>query len=203
MKELFSEKIALFSLFILVITPWHFMNARWAFESNRLTSIFIIALYFLVRGFRNNRYLIISAFFWGLALYCYALSWVVIPIFLLYCMIYGIKYHRFTNDQGKISVFAWVSTFVLALMALPLILFLLVNYDIIPEIRTSVISIPHLLGIRIQEFNISNMISGESFVKLIRWIVFQNDHMMLNGTCRFGLFYKFSLPFIGIGFIIK
>ena len=94
-----------------------------------------------------------------------------------------------------------LSVFVLFVMALPLLLFVLVNKDIIPEIRTEYISIPKLLVMRDYDIALSNLKNSENWKNFFNLYTGQNDGLIWNSTEDFRMFYKISTPFIALGFI--
>lgn len=93
-------------------------------------------------------YFIAGALF-GLTLYTYALSYIVVPVFLLLMLIYLIK-----NKQIKISQII-VFAIPLAILAMPLVMLLLVQRGIMEPIY-SWITIPKLLENRTGEIRILN-----------------------------------------------
>lgn len=71
-KEWFQdEKVALFSSFLLAISPWHTQLSRTAFEGGVGVFFFILGLLFFLKGLKDPRLLVLSALFWGLTLYSY------------------------------------------------------------------------------------------------------------------------------------
>jgi 4-amino-4-deoxy-L-arabinose transferase-like glycosyltransferase len=88
-KELFfnweeKEKLALWSAFILGISPWHIMLSRAAFEAN-VASFFIIAgVTAFLRGVRKESWwLILSAMCFALSLQTFNTARIVSPLLLL------------------------------------------------------------------------------------------------------------------------
>lgn len=74
-KTFYSKEIGLFLSFILAVNPWSIMNARFGLESNLAPSMFLLALCFFALSLQDKDiYLLPAAIFFGLTLYCYALS---------------------------------------------------------------------------------------------------------------------------------
>ncbi len=194
LKKIFSEKTALLGLGLLVISPWHVMLSRWGLESNLAPSFLLFGLYFFVLGIKKNQYWLISSIMYGLTLYAYSITWLVVPITLLFCVMY-----IFPTKQKIQLKYALISCSVLFVLALPLILFVLVNKGYIPEITTGFISIPKLLAMRNYEISHHNLVSWESYRNLLNILWHQNDGLIWNTTSEFGMYYKFSLPFILLG----
>ena len=197
LKMMFSEKIATIGLFLLVISPWHIMMARWGLESNLAPGFLLFGFYFFVKGIQNNKYYLLSAFMYGLSLYCYATVWEMLPFVLLAQVIY-LAWKKELQINGYMIGFVAI----MAVMALPLILFLLINVWVMEEIRTPLLSIPRLVEMRASEISLSHI--GENFYNLYQILTKQNDNLIWNATEEFGLYYHFSLPFalIGMGHLI-
>ena len=151
-KELYGNKAGLIALFIIATNPFHIMSSRWGLDCFLLLPMMIISSYYLIMAYKySSKYLIPSAVFLGLCLYSYSLCWVLIPFYLLvYAYLYFKKAHK------KIDKNLAIGLLILFIMALPLLLFLLVNYNIIPEIK-GFISIPHLTKMRVGEITLNNI----------------------------------------------
>lgn len=191
-KKISNEKLALITLFIFAINPWHIIMVRWGLDSALAPAFILFGMYFFVLGLEKEKYFIASAVFYGLSLYCYALLWPVVPVMLAFQVLYGIWY-----KQIRLSRLTIISVFVLFIIALPLMLFVLVNYDLIPEIKTAFISIPKIPYFRSSE--LSNGTFIEKLYRLFCIIIKQNDGLICNVIPQFGSYYLFSLVFIVIG----
>ena len=80
-KEL-GEKFALAFMTLITICPWHIMASRWGLDCNLLAPMLIISMYLLLRVKGIWGYIAAGISF-GLTLYTYALSYIIVPIFLL------------------------------------------------------------------------------------------------------------------------
>lgn len=193
-KRIYSDNIALTALFLTAICPWHIMMSRWGLESNLTPGFLMFALYFFVLGTEKPRYFILSSIFYGLTLYCYATIWLIVPIIIsiqiIYCLIYKKVY--------LCKEIVW-SFLILLALAFPLFLFLLVNYGLLPEIRTPFLSIPRLAVMRKGEVSLRNISSN--FQHFARILFFQSDNYQVNTIPQYGIFYHFTLPLFLIGFI--
>ncbi len=90
-KELFNEKIALLSSFLLTVSFWHIDFSRIGFRAIMSPFFAVWAIYFLLRALRSKRYVLnslIGGLFLGLGFYSYiafrALPALVIIIWLIY-----------------------------------------------------------------------------------------------------------------------
>lgn len=193
-KKLLNEKAGLIAMFILAVMPWHIMESRWGLDCNLAPELLLFGLCFFVYGMEKPKYYIWSAIMYGLSLYSYATIWPIVPVILLAQIIYAAYYKKIRLDKYSI-----ISAGIVALFALPLLLFLLVNKGIIEEIKTPILSIPKLLYMRESEISFHGFL--QKMQNLTSIILKQNDGLPWNATDSFGLFYKFSLLFAGIGLI--
>lgn len=196
LKEMFSDKIALLGLGVLAISPWHIMLSKWGLESNLAPAFLLFGFFFLIKGINNNKLWIFSALFYGIALYAYSITWVVIPLTLVLFAAYMI----FIKQKASLK-YLIISALILFVFAAPLLLFLMVNKGIIPEIKTSFISIPKLLSMRDSEIALKNLISLNTYKNFFDVVISQNDSMLWNTIPDFGLYYKISIPFMIFGLI--
>lgn len=186
-KELWSTETALLAAFVLAVNPWHIMMCRFGLESNLAPNLFLAGLMFLVLGLKKREVcLIAAAVCFGLTLYAYAILWLFLPAFLLLCLIFCYK-----RLPGKKMMFAFGS--ILFVMAVPLFLFLAVNFDLIPEIQTSFFSVPRLTGFRGGELSPGNIRAGLGalFTLLVKE---QGDGRVLLSCDVTGAYYYFTTP---------
>lgn len=189
-----NDILGLFSMFFMGVMPWHILISRWALESNLAPAMLLFGCYFFLKGLHHEKYYIFSAVCYGLSLYSYATIWVVVPFIVLSEIIYLIIKKRI--HITKYTVSAAITLFVLAL---PAILFLLVNMGYINEIKTPIFSIPRMVGFRGSEISLSNI--QENLNNLFNIITTQSDGLIWNSFGDFGLIYKISLPFTLVGLI--
>lgn len=199
LKRIADRKLALTGMFLMAVCPWHIMMSRWGIDCNLAPGFLLFAVFFFIKGLEKEKYLLLSALFWGLSLYCYATIWILVPCLLavwgIYCLIY---------KKMKISKITVLSLGILLLLAVPLLLFVAVNIGWIPEIRTAFLSVPRLVEFRADEVGKANIINN--IRGLIRLFVRQDDGLLWNAIPYFGMFYLFSMPFIiwgGIRFLMK
>lgn len=193
-----NNRAAFIAMFVLAVNPWHFMMSRWGMDCNMAPHFMLFALLFFCLGIEKPKYLILSALNYGLCLYCYALFWPFAAATILLQLIYVFVMKKFNFNKYYL-----ISGILLFLMALPLLLFLLVNNGTIDPISTPFFTVPKLIGSRSSEFSFQGM--SEKLVNIIDIIVSQNDGLPWNATAKYGIFYKFGLPFVilGIAYLIK
>lgn len=193
-KRMFGRKAGLWSLFILAVCPWHIMMSRWGLDANLAPGFLIFGLYFFVRGLEKEKYYILSALFYGLSLYCYAVVWPIVPIMLILQAAYALYFKKLRFDRCTV-----ISIVLLFIIALPLMLFVLVNSGFIEEIRLPFMTIPRMNGYRGSElaFTPARMWSNLRTTLSLLW--HQNTGSPYDILLPWGLFYDIGRVFIVIG----
>ena len=190
-KDLKNKKVAILVEFIAAIIPWHFMQSRWALDCNLMSAMMLVSIYALCKAKRKRGFILAGVLF-GITLYTYALSYIVVPIFLVGIITYMIY-------AKKIKISQIICLFIpIIIFAVPLILNLLVNMGIINEIKLSWISILKMWTFRLNEINLNNI--GHNIVALFK-AMFAFDINDCNAFTQFGTLYYISIPFALIGFI--
>lgn len=191
-KRLFHEGAALCALFLLAISPWHIGMSRWGMDCNMAPGFVIFGLYFFVRGLEDNKYLMLSALMYGLSLYCYATIWPIVPLLILLQLVYGLAYRKVRFNR-----WLTLSGLILAVLAAPLLLFMLVNMDIIEEIRLPFLSIPRLVVMRDSEISFSQLpLKAQRLWSILK---LQSDGLDWNGTSEYGIYHAGTLSFFVLG----
>lgn len=192
-KELFDMRMALLLAFALSVNPWHIMNTRFGLDANMAPGMFIIGLMFLVSGMKKKGgYLVGAAVFLGAALYCYALTWIMIPLFLLLCI--AMFWKKIPRNRYII-----IFSLLLFFLALPLMLFVLINLGILEEIRTPFLSIPKLAAFRGEELDIAHLADG--FGDLADLVLSQFGGESHVSSELVGSYYLFTTPFMVVGVV--
>lgn len=189
-----NEKLALATLFMVAISPWHIMLSRWALESNLAPGFVLFGIFFFVKGLQSQKYLMASATFFGLSLYAYATIWTAVPLILAACLAYAIW-----TKSLKMDRYLWISLGILSALALPLLLFLMVNKGVISEIRLPFFSIPKLVYFRDSEISFAKI--PENLANLWSILSTQSDGLPWNSIRNYGIFYPVTLAFCFVGLI--
>lgn len=177
--------------FLIAIMPWNIMSSRWGLDCNLLAPMIIISTCSLINAKTIKGY-IFSGILFGLTLYTYALSYLILPVFLLFTL----GYMLYTKKIKFINLIPLgIPMF---LVALPLMLMILVNNGIIGEIN-SFISIQKLPEYRGAEISFSNIKNNIGFLKTI----FTNDGLTYNALPEFGTVYNFSIILIILGGLLE
>ena len=186
-----GEKFALAFMALLTICPWHIMASRFGLDCNLFAPMIIFSILFLVNAKSYKGY-IISGVLFGLTLYTYALSYVIVPIFLFLTLIYMLYTKKISI---KNIIILGIPIFILAL---PLMLMILINNGYLNEIN-SFITINKLPGYRGTEIGLSFIKNNSNFINTM----FNEDGLPYNALKEFGTIYKFSVFLAIFGFCIE
>lgn len=194
-KEFRSKKEALLFMLLVTISPWHIMKSRWALESYLLSPMLLFSIYSLIKAIQSNKYKLlkfgISGVIFGITLYTYAVSYIIIPLFLLLMLLYLIEKKKIKLKE--VIVFS-IPLFILAL---PLILMLMVQHGWIEEIN-SFITIPKLFSYRGSEIDITKAFYNLGTLKYVLWC----DYLNYNSLPEYGTLYYFGTIAMIIGILI-
>jgi len=197
-KELWEDtKAGLLAAGLLAVCPWHFMMSRWALDANMAPGFVCFSLYFFIKGCKKANYLPIAAMFYGLSLYCYALTWLVIPILLVLQLGYGIFSKRI-----KMNSRFFLSGLILIVIGTPIFLYFLVNQGLLGEIRLPFMTIYKSTGYRGAEVatNLGEMVQNGK--RLLRLLVYADTGAVWNSIAPWGLFTRVGLLFMALGMVI-
>ena len=195
LKKIARIDIAYWGAFLLAISPWHIMISRYGMDCNLAPTFILLGVYFAICGIEKRVYLLLSAVFWGISLYAYAVNWIFVPFFLVGCLVYCMYYKKFTWSWELIGAGILIFIF-----AIPLLLFVAVNIGIIPEIRSSIISIPKLVVYRGNEISLRNI--PTNMIKLVKLLITQNDYLIWNCIKEYGIYYLYSTPIVLYGGVL-
>lgn len=199
-KKYIGKKFALILAFLITICPWHIMQSRWGLDCNLFPSFLMISLCIFLNA-KKDWHFIISGIFWGLTLYTYALSYVLLPVFFITLCIYLLYVRKITLKQIIITI---LPIFVLAL---PLILFQIVNLLEKGTIKIGFITIPQLPRYRVSEIGLSNILYNLDFRNEANFwqILFSAGSNQSHSLKEFGTIYYVLIPFVvfGFGLILK
>lgn len=194
-KEALGKKAGLLAGFLLTIFPYFIMQGRFGLDCNLLLGTMTIAFYLLLLAIKRRkiRWWIIAGASFGLTLYSYALSWIIVPIFLSATFIY-VWWLKKANVQQTIA-------FALPLLffATPLILFVIINAFGFDPIFSRFFYIPKLLIFRSTDFS-----WGDPMLRLLQLpqaILHVNDYDNFESLMPGWMLYAVSVPFLIVGLI--
>lgn len=83
-----QKSVSLISSFLFSITPWFFIFSRTGYEAVAGLAFFIWAIYFLVKSFEENKYLVLSTILFVGSIYSYNSFRILTPIVLGIVLLY-------------------------------------------------------------------------------------------------------------------
>lgn len=181
-----------FGIFYL-IWPYFTMASRFGLDCNLMLGMSTAFLYTLVQAVKRDRiaWYALTGAAAGLTLYTYAISYLVMPLFLILALIY-LVYMRMVKWK---HVFALAIP--LALIAWPLIAIQIINLFDLPEVTLfGTFTLPGLPDYRTEELGFGNLFN--SLIVAIRNILL-GDIYPYNTPGQFGTLYPISVPFVLIG----
>ena len=187
-------------MMLFCILPFSIMHSRWGLDAFLLFPMMIIScavFYYTVISKRTVWYFF-SGIFFGLTLYSYSVSYILLPIFLGTNLLYLLLCRRIQ----------WKQVFIMAvpvfLLAVPLMLMLAVNNRFIPEIRTRFFSVPQLRTYGVSDFRPKNIIDNLSFTtNNVFYRMLVDDMSIINVIRQFGTMYFISIPLMLYGLILS
>lgn len=195
-REMFEKKsIALLAPILVTVLPWYFMSERWGLDCNLFLSIVTIVFYFYIKAIRTEKYrfYILAGIFFGLTLYTYVISYLILPVFLIVATIYLILVKRFK----------WKQTLMLAvplgILASPLIVMQLVNMRVIPQFSFLWTDFVPLAWYRSGEMSLANVIDN---LDLFKRLLVDPDLLRHSAFPGYGTMYFFSIPLVIYGLAI-
>ena len=196
-KKFINKNFALVLALLITVCPWHIIQSRWGLDCNLFPAFLTIALYVFLNSKKDWHY-IIAGICWGLTLYTYALSYIMLPILFVTLCIYMLYTKSINFKQIIITIIP------ILFLAIPLILVQLVNMFDLGTMKIGFITIPQLFMYRIKEIGFENILynlnicNGNNFWKLL----FSADHNQANSFIEFGTIYYILIPFAIFGFIL-
>ena len=100
-----NKYLAFISAFLLTISPWHLHYSRWGFEGTLMLTLFSAGLYFFLKSFSNNKWLILVAVFFGLTPASYHSAKIFLPIMLI--VLFFVYFNKKTNFTKKYLILSF------------------------------------------------------------------------------------------------
>ncbi|MDD5415729.1 MAG: glycosyltransferase family 39 protein [Candidatus Daviesbacteria bacterium] len=118
-RVLFENELAgLASAFLLGISPWHIHLTRASFESSLATFFVTAGIWFLVKGFKDQKWFIISVIPFALSVFTYNSARIFTPLFLIAILF---LYRKSLIKFRKVAI---ISVVFFTILLLPLIPYL-------------------------------------------------------------------------------
>ncbi len=114
-KTLFqSSLVGLVAAFLLGVSPWHIQLTRASFESSLATLFVTVGIWFLVKGFKDQKWFVLSMVPFAMSVFTYNSARIFTPLFLLVVLI------LYWRQLFKFKKFLIVSIAVFAVLLTPL-----------------------------------------------------------------------------------
>lgn len=202
MKQLFTSRTAgIAAMFFIVINPWHIMMSRWALESNLFPTLILIAVYCILQSFHSPKWIYAFTAVLALSLYAYGTAYFFVPVFAL-----GTAILLLYSKVLKVRTLLW-NGLLFVLLALPILLFIVINHYDLQTITTPLLSVPKLTMPRVEQ--ISSVFSGQllqtasdNFREFMKIMLSGSDGLPWNSISWYGYAYPIALPFALIGLIV-
>ena len=182
---------------VFCFQPFSIMHSRWALGAFLLFPMVVISCAAFYQAIQSGKtkWFIICGFSFGITLYSYAISYLILPLFLGISILYLLYLNKIT----------WKNIFSMGiplfLLAVPLMITLAVNSGLIDEIRTGFISFPKIYNYRGGEITLQSAVVQLKFTELnIFHRIFISDLLVYNAVPKFGTINYVCLPFIAYGF---
>ena len=202
-RQVGGQRLALLTLFLLVISPWHLVLSRWALESNFLPGVILIAVALLLYAQQHRKRLYLATIFFALSLYAYSTAYAFVPLFLGLYALYSFWHRIYSFREWVFATAAFV------VVAFPIALFVLVNLFKWNSLDLGFFSVPRMPG-EARYTHMTSFFSNEFWMELwknfrrvvdILFIDF-NDRETQSSVKDIGVIYAFSLPFFVFGLIL-
>lgn len=179
---------------LYAVLPVFTMTQRFGLESHLLLSASMIVLYTSMKALETEKwqYYLAAGITMGAALYTYALVYIVLPVYLLLWLAYGIWLGKIRMRRLPLLALP------LALLAAPLIMVQIINVFSLPEMCLGPFTLTRLPNYRSGELGVQDILRN---VKQMFTNTLFFDNLSYNSCSRYGNLYYFSLPFLLIGLL--
>lgn len=209
-KEKYGEKGFYLSLVLLSIFPYFIMSSRYALDCNAMLGFLSVAVYALIKTLKKceispdslhlKRFFITGLLF-GAVLYTYIIAAIVIGLFgTIFALIYIFSEKEKRRDR---TLQLLVLALPIAVLSVPLVLVVAVNYFDLNPIVTPFFSVPKMLTNRTEEVAVPSFAAFITKIKTLRYPLTSDGRY--GSSDRFWTMYHISVLFVfaGIFFSIK
>lgn len=191
-KEGLGKAAGLAGAALLAVMPYFVMSGRLGLESYLLTGTSTLMLFLLVMAIKKQKWpwFALAGAAMGLSLYSYAVSYVIMPLFLLLCAAY-LFYVKKLRLRHLLALGV-----PLAVLAALLVIFVIINNLGLSSVSIGVFTIPSLPSFRAGEIGFANIVGNIPTVLLN--ILFE-DWLPYNAFSGHFTLYLVSVPFVLVG----
>ena len=194
-RKIFPDRpyLVLGSGFLITICPYLILASRVGIESHLMLGASTVFLYFFVSAIDTGKYVhyILAGITGGITLYSYALSYLMLPLFLVLSLIYVIRIRKFALQK-------WIAMAIpMFLLAFPLIMVQFINMFDWEEMHLGIFTLTKLNQYRASELQPFSLDS----LKLVINDIFIGDDHIYNSIPGIPNMYWISIPLIVIGLV--
>jgi hypothetical protein len=201
-RKVFSLPVAVITVFLLAVSPWHIMISRWALESNLFPFVFSASFLCLLYVDQKPLLFPIAMGLLAVCLYAYGTAYFFVPLFALSAFVF-LWVRRTVSWKILLS---GVGVFLFA--GFPIFLFILINIFRWPEIQLGVITIPRVVGDpRIVEM--TGFLHGKGFggyvyglMTMAKILFLHTDDLVYNSLPPFGFLFPGAVILALVGSFI-
>lgn len=197
----FGRNTARLALLLTVVNPWHFMQSRWALDCNLFPHMFVLGTCFLIDGVKKKRSLYLSMVFFALSMYCYGVSFYMIPFFLLTACGVLLFHKKATWKDALVCMLIYFG------ISWPIYGTMLINFMKWETVRLPFVTMPFFEdNIRSADILFFSENMGQQMLinlkALLRVVFWQREDLLWNSIKEFGTMYQCTTPFIILGGIL-
>ena len=208
---------------LMIVTPFFLISERWALDCNLFLSMATVALFFTLKavevlfksatatdtyeGVNPIIMLFIAGLMWGIALYTYIISYIIVPLFIIFSsLIVIVRIRRISCPGGTTAtsyvgfhrITALLASYILpvVLCGAPLLLEQLVNLRIFPEFKFLCFNFFVFCEERFSDFTLSEI--GINITKIPHQLLF-GDQLSYNALPQFGAIFMPMAPLVIYG----
>ncbi|NBH28142.1 hypothetical protein D3Z60_20755 [Lachnospiraceae bacterium] len=200
-KRTFGEKTGLAALLLLAINPWHFMQSRWALDCNLFPHMFVLGVCFLMAGIKRKADLYLSMVFFALCMYCYGVSFYMVPFFLLTVCIFLFRDKKVGVREIMVCLLIYFG------IAWPIYGTMLINFMKWDTVRLPFVTLQFFSGnVRSADILFFSENKGQQLLanlqSLVNVVFLQRDDLIWNTVRGFGTMYHCAQPFVILGAVL-
>lgn len=197
-KKVFGEKEGMAVLLFIAVNPWHFMQSRWALDCNLFPHMFVLGICFLLGSLEKKKNLYLSMLFFALCMYCYGVSFYMVPFFLLTVCALLLGQKKVTWKEALLCLLVYMG------IAWPIYGTMLINFMKWETVKLPFVTMEYFEGsIRSGDILFFSEQMGSQLVSnlrsLIRVVFLQKEDLLWNSIKGFGTLYLCSTPFVLLG----
>lgn len=179
---------------LVTVTPFFMMSERWGLDCNLFLSMATVSLCLLGRAINVKKRIIFFAagLSFGITLYTYALSYITIPLFVVFVSVYLILIRK--DRETLINLVIFVIPIIV--LGIPLLVFQMVNMGLISEFDIGPVQFRRLTYYRSGELQLSNVLSN---LTVPFKCMYGSDGLSYNAFEEFGPIYLCVVPPLILG----